>query len=96
MVALDVILRVLALVGLRFLGQEIYGVTLLQQGIVLVLLLPDVRCVNLTSKKLFARHVINTTSKSHRKKIDPKYFFTSVYTFRSEQYPQKNVYGVAD
>ena len=52
MVALDVILRVLALVGLRFLGQEIYGVTLLQQGIALVLLLPDVRCVNLTSKKV--------------------------------------------
>lgn len=37
-IALDVILRDLALVGLRFFGQEIHGVTLLQQGIALVLL----------------------------------------------------------
>ena len=38
-VAFDVILWNLALVGLCLLGQEIHGVTLLQQGIALVLLI---------------------------------------------------------
>ena len=43
MVALNVILRNLAFVGLRLLGQEIHGVTLLQQGIAFVLLVPQHR-----------------------------------------------------
>ena len=40
-VAFNVILRNLALVGLRLLGQEIHSVTLLQQGITLVLLVHE-------------------------------------------------------
>ena len=40
-VALNVVLRNLAFVGFRLLGQEVHGVTLLQQGITLVLLVHE-------------------------------------------------------